>query len=1269
MSEAGAFLTARRAALAAFFALALGLAVTWAVTSALSTSVRAEAQARFDGTVRRLEYDVLRRINQATYGLRGLAAAYASVGELTTEQFREWVAARDLAGEFPGVRGFGVIRRVESSDLDAFVSRMRASDPSFEVKTSGTAPDLFVVTDIEPRAANTVAWGFDLGQESLRREGLERAIATGRMALTDRIALLQDETNRAGWLMLMPVFHKGADPGSPAGRRRVLVGLLYAPIIAANVLADVRRTFGSQLDFRLYDGPMAEGRLLFDSADDPLQGLSTGARGGWDGRQLRTMRTIEIGGQALTLDLASTPELEASSAATLPSQVAVVGALLSALLALSVWQLASGRRRAEAMAGAMTADLRRVAKELSASEAFLDQAQRIANVGGWEVDLETLAVRLSAQTLRLFDLPAGTTPSIDEFIGFFEPRSRELIERATHDAVRDGKTWDLELNLVSAKGVSRWTRTVGHVERQGSRSTRLIGTLQDISDRKQAAQALQASEELMRVVTDSLPGRVAYWSRDLRCVFANRAFGKTFDKTQAEMIGHTMLEVLGEDRLEAYRADYEAALQGTRRAFERDEKLADGTTRTMLVHYIPDSRAGEVQGFFVLALDVTELKEAREAAKQASAAKGQFCANTSHELRTPMNAIIGMLTLLSGTALSARQADYVQKADGAARSLLDLLNDILDFSKVEAGKLVLDPRPFQLETLLRDLSVILSANLHSENVEILFDVDAQLPPVLVGDDMRLRQVLINLGGNAVKFTEHGEVIVGLRQLAREGGRVRLELSVTDTGIGIAPEQQARIFDGFTQAEASTVRTYGGTGLGLAISQRLVLLMGSTLLLESEPGRGSRFHFVLDLPVADSEPIEEGASATKPVRVLFVDDNPVARATLAAQAASLGWSADTVADADEALAKLQAASEPYVAVFLDWRMPRIDGMRAAELMRRLPRVGQSALIIMVSARGRARFAALDDTERAKLDGYLVKPVTASMLRDAVHEAMGQAPSSAGLAKSAQQQLAGLRLLVVEDNRNNQQVARELLAARGAIVDIAEDGRQAVERVTGKGDCAYDLVLMDVHMPVMDGYTATREIRRAGYATLPIVAMTANAMADDREACLAAGMNDHVGKPFDLEELVITVRHHVPRTGPGVAPVLSSSEPAAPPVPKDDAEEDVDLAAAVRRLGGDMNFYRQLYPEVRLDAESILARLDPLLAQGEREEAGRLFHTIKGLAGTLGAVRLSRVSTQAEHAMAGPSTGAGNEAVHLEATRQAYAAACARLDDELSRLPVL
>jgi PAS domain S-box-containing protein len=1249
----GATSPAHRALIATGLAVLVGLLATAAVTDAIRDSVRAETHARFDGAVRRLENDVVRRMNQAAYGLRGLAAMYAAHGDISTEEFRDWVAARDMPGEFPGVRGFGLARRVDRARLDAFVAERRATDKSFEVNTSGNAADLYIVSEIEPRASNVAVWGYDLGQERARRKGMERAVGTGKVALTDRIAVIQDDRQRAGWLMFLPVYRKGEDPMSGEGRQRALLGVLYAPITASEVLGAVRDNFGSQLHFRLYDGPVTDGQQIFDSVDDPPRGMVTGVRGGWDASSLRTTRAIEVGGQELTLDVGSTGELEASTEATLPLKVAITGALLTLLLAFGVWQLASGRRRAEALAEAMTRNLSRAARELRSSEAFLEQAQRIANVGGWEVELESVAVRLSAETLRLFDLPPDAAPTIEEFIGFFTPESQAQIEAATHDAVRDGRPWDLQLSLVSAKGQARWVRTVGHVERERERSIRLIGTLQDITDRKHAEEALRASEQLMRVVTDNLPGRVGYWNRDLKLEFANRVFAETFGRKREEILGMGLRDVLGPERFEDYRPQIELALRGVPRAFEREETFPDGTRRTMLVHYIPDRREGEVHGFFVLALDVTEQKEAREAARQASAAKGQFLANTSHELRTPMNAIIGMLALLRETSLNARQADYVEKAEGAARSLLGLLNDILDFSKVEAGKLALDPRPFRLEVLLRDLSVILSANATSESVEILYDADASVPPVLVADDMRLRQVLINLGSNAVKFTERGEVVVGVKLLKNEGGVARVEFSVRDTGIGIAPEQQSRIFEGFTQAEASTVRKYGGTGLGLAISQRLVALMGGKLEVESEVGRGSRFHFTVDLPAGE---MADGDATPAPsnVRALFVDDNAVALQTLGAQAVSLGWQVDTALGAEEAIDKVRTAAQPYDAIFVDWRMPGIDGLQAAESMRKLPQVGQSALLIMVSAQARARFAQLSDAQRGTLDGYLVKPVTASMLRDAVFESTGRAqpPQQHGEQKSAQ--LAGVRILVAEDNRNNQQVARELLQSRGAVVEIAEDGSKAVVRVVGEPR-AFDLVLMDVQMPVMDGYTATREIREAGIQWLPIIAMTANAMPSDREASLAAGMDDHVGKPFDIDELVATICRHLGRdTAAGAKLDAVSTAQAA----------EIDLPSAVRRLGGDVGFYRQIYEAMRTDAEEMFRRLGELDGVAPNAEAERIFHTLKGLAGTIGATGMARAAAAGEEAMrGGPGTTATD---HYVSTRAAYADACEKLDSELAQL---
>lgn len=549
----------------------------------------------------------------------------------------------------------------------------------------------------------------------------------------------------------------------------------------------------------------------------------------------------------------------------------------------------------------------------------------------------------------------------------------------------------------------------------------------------------------------------------------------------------------------------------------------------VLVHERESGRAALEQA--KLAAD-----KARVTAEQASLAKSQFLANMSHELRTPMNAILGMLQLLDGTELNDKQRGYTHNTASAARSLLSLLNDILDFSKVEAGKMTLDPRPFRTDQLLRDLSVILSANVGSKTIEVLFDVDPAVPHAVVGDDMRLQQVLINLGGNAVKFTEKGEVVIRLRLKATNGDRAFVEFAVSDTGIGIAPENQAHIFSGFSQAEASTTRRFGGTGLGLAICQRLVGLMGGTLQLHSTPGEGSNFFFTIPLQLA---PPVELVSPRHPLlaqRALVVDDNLVARTLLATMARSLGWEVDVADSGPEALRQVQARREagaPYQVIFMDWRMPEWDGWETTRRIREAT-LGTGPLILMVSANGRAMMAERTADEQALLNGFLVKPVTASMLLDAVMDAQAASATAATGANPAApqtlakpQRLQGMKLLVVEDNKINQLVAKGLLKQEGADITLADNGRIAVDLLTAQPD-AFEAVLMDVQMPVMDGYEATRTLRALpGFAALPVIAMTANAMASDREACLAAGMNDHVGKPFEIDHLVATLRHFTGR----------------------------------------------------------------------------------------------------------------------------------------------
>ncbi|MBP9906613.1 MAG: response regulator [Rhodoferax sp.] len=665
------------------------------------------------------------------------------------------------------------------------------------------------------------------------------------------------------------------------------------------------------------------------------------------------------------------------------------------------------------------------------------------------------------------------------------------------------------------------------------------------------------------------------------------------------------------------------------------------------------------------------LLAAREDAEAAMRAKGHFLANMSHEIRTPMNAVLGMLKLIQNTDLTKRQLDYIVKADSAARSLLGLLNDILDFSKIDAGKMSLESRAFRVDKLMRDLSVILSANLGAKPVEVLFDLDPAVPRALMGDVLRLQQVLINLSGNAIKFTAQGEVVISIRVTQRNDNGVGLRFAVRDSGIGIAPENQKHIFDGFSQAEASTTRRFGGTGLGLTISRRLVALMGGELSLDSELGVGSTFAFTITLPLALEHPRAVLAAPFLPANlsVLVVDDNPTARHVLGEMAKSLGWQADLASGGLPALELVQkrrdAAKPPYQAVFVDWQMPGMDGWETITRLQAGRADDRSPVIVMVTANGREMLGQRSTQEQAQLDGFLVKPITASMLYDAVAEALAEGAldaASASAVEPAAQPLLGMRLLVVEDNIINQQVAQEMLTHEGATVELAENGQLGVEAVHRAFGCgqSYDAVLMDIQMPVMDGYTATRLLRQdAALAKLPIIAMTANAMASDREACLAAGMDAHIGKPFKLAELVeLLLKLARPATrlsvmdNPG-ASRLSPSQPPEPALPRLDA---VDMAGALERLGGNSALYARVLQSYLSDIVAQPDLLDQALGCADWLTAQRILHTLKGLSATVGATYMAAVARQSELTIKAISTpGSDADALDIHALAVGFRAA--------------
>ena len=1241
-----------------------GLAVTGAIVVWLKFDLDKDAQIQFDRDAERIETEVKRRFNHPLIGLKGARGAFAASENISRREFRAYVESRDLPNEFPGIRGFGFMARVQRSHLDAFIAAERADfAPEFTVQASGDTADLFVIKYIEPMGPNRAAFGLDIGQEAVRREAAERAMNTGQPALTGKIALVQDGKQSPGFLYFLPVYLHGADPVTAAQHQAALVGLLYAPIVASELFEGLVDVVHKALRIEVLDGTvLSPDSSLFDSEGTSNVAGSAAPQALDSLPVLSVVRPIAVGGRTLSLRVSSTPAFHAMQDRTSLALASLAGALASLLLALTVWLLAVGRLRAQRLAERMTTDLDRLARVVQHTTnavTIADTHMRITWVnegftrltgysleealgqtpgdllGSGKADPQTIQTLVSSvargEPCRVevlnrakdgseywVDTEVQPTRDADGvLIGFMEIGTDVTVQKQTQKrleaAIRESRTLlsTVETHTIVSiadhqgtitevndaycdiSGYSReelvgqnhrignsgmhsaqfwtdmwavistgasWRGDVCNRAKDGSlywvdsivapfvgddgQVERYVSIRTDITERKRAQQVLAEMSDRMALAIEG--GSDGLW--DWMDIKTNAQW---WSPSYYALIGYTPEElpaslasfssILHPDHMDLCNQAAAGAIAGTRE-YDQEHLLMTKTdgyrwfrSRAKVFRNAAGEAirmAGSAQDIHDRKLAEAQLKEAVARAEQASIAKSQFVANMSHEIRTPMNAILGMLKLLQNTDLTVRQLDYAAKTEGAARSLLGLLNDILDYSKVEAGKMTLDPRPFRLDRLMRDLSVILSANVGTRNIEVLFDVDPAVPQCLFGDDMRLQQVLINLGGNAIKFTDAGEVVLRLRLVEQTAQDVLVEFSVQDSGIGIAPENQAHIFSGFSQAEASTTRRYGGTGLGLAISSRMVGLLGGTLGVDSALGHGSSFHFQIRFPRAEMPPVDPPApplAELGALRTLIVDDNTVARDVLHHMVQAMGWQADTVASGAEAIAHMEARAAdkkpPYEVIFMDWQMADMDGWEASQRIRKLAAGAVTPIVVMVTAHGRELLSQRSAEEHALINGFLVKPVTASMLLDAVGDAraaaraaaQGQNPA-APMASVKPKRLQGLRILVVEDNKINQMVAKGLLAQEGATVTLADNGELGVAAVVAESP-PFDAVLMDVQMPVMDGYAATRAIRQQlGLTDLPIIAMTANAMASDRAACLAAGMNDHVGKPFELDHLV-------------------------------------------------------------------------------------------------------------------------------------------------------
>ena len=758
--------------------------------------------------------------------------------------------------------------------------------------------------------------------------------------------------------------------------------------------------------------------------------------------------------------------------------------------------------------------------------------------------------------------------------------------------------------------------------------------LRDITDRKLAEEQrdefeemLQRERDLLLTLIDNLPDYIFAKDTKGRYTTVNKTLLRDLGaRTRDEVIGKNDYDYWPQELADEYHVGDQAVITSGELLPNREEESVDhkGHKRWLLTTKAPlRDRNGKVEGLVGICRDITdrkraevELKEAKEAAESANRSKSDFLANMSHEIRTPMNGIIGMTELLHSTQLSVEQSDYLAMVKDSADALLRLLNDILDFSKIEAGKLELDETAFGLRDCVGKTAQTLGVRAADKGIELHCRIDPALPDNLIGDAGRLRQIIVNLAGNAIKFTETGEVVIDVTEQSRTEQQACLHFSVKDTGIGISPEKQGAVFDAFQQADSSITRKFGGTGLGLAISSQLVEMMGGHIWLESEVGLGTTFHFTSVFKIgtesATRPPIEMAALVGLPA--LIVDDNRTNRRIL--EEILTNWKLKPgLADSGEAaLAQLRQAaarSEPYQLVLLDCMMPGMDGFELASRIREDSQFGDCTMM-MISSGVRP-----GDAERCRNLGivrHMSKPFVQSELLktilDAVGESVPEEDATLDAVVAPTDERPRLKILLAEDGLVNQRVAVGLLKIQGHDVTVASNGREAVDAVK---DTLFDLVLMDVHMPELDGLEATAAIRsyeqQLGRHT-PIIAMTAAAMKGDREQCLQAGMDGYVSKPVDPEQLRMAIERFVP----AMAGCPCEAEPTQSNC---ESNQIIDLDIAHARIPGGFEEFKQMAQLLLEECPKLLAGIREGFAASDATLVQRGAHTLKSAADLFGA----------------------------------------------------
>ncbi|WP_349810831.1 CHASE domain-containing protein [Xanthomonas dyei] len=1240
----------RRAFISALLILTAGLIAAIVTGVWLQRHNELEREQRFQYVVRTLARSISERMYAFEHGLRGARGAVigAGSGVISRERFTLYSRSRDYAREFPGVLGYGYIHRVAPADEDAFLQTARA-DGAPDIHRRLLAPwdgERYIVLYFEPESSGNRPIGLDIASEPRRRAAALQAARSGEPIMTSPVSLSGYRVpTESGFLVLLPVYREGMPLQTPQQRMAATNGWVYAPFSVEQM---VKSALGERDDVALD---------LSDRNEPTHNFYRSGNPAGDSARWRPVVQLLPIYGRTWVITAHPTASFVASLNQTSPwlvgGLVMTASTLFAALLGL---YFSNGLRREEVLRKQMEL----AALVSHSSEAIVAETPD-GRITHWNPAAEAMfgytAEDAIDQDLTLLLSPQPYAMPQIEHADEAYPTNASAAQSMRH---RDGH----QVHVLASKapiiepdgtlsGHSHFFRDISERVRSHQRILDLNASLEhQVAERTSELvkfsvlqRAILAHAGYAIIATDS-SGFVTLFNRaaekllgyNAEDVIGRRKASQFVEPEELQERAHLLSEQTGVPV--AHTLEAVAALTSLGRSDTSEWTYVghDGRRLPVLLTLstLRDDN-DQVIGYLGVAVDLTEqkmhekqLRLAMDAAKSANQSKSDFLANMSHEIRTPMNAILGMLYLLQRSELPGAAQDMVTKIDRSARTLLEIINDILDFSKIEAGRIDLERAPFDLNQLFDNIADLMRSSLSAKPVEMIVEPLPRDSRWLLGDALRINQVLVNLVGNAIKFTEQGEVVLSVRRFpSGDPNKVKLLFSVRDTGIGISKEKQSLIFSPFLQADTSTSRRYGGSGLGLTISRRLIELMGGELEVESVPGRGSEFYFVVTLEKAAPPKAQQDLPALPPEampRVLIADDHDAALSNLVRITTDLGWRVDAVASGQAALQAIEQASEPYDIFLLDWRMPDIDGVAIAREIRARAAPGPHPVIVMVTAYERRLLE--QHPEQQDLDAVMTKPVTSAALHRLVEQLVGERPGARPVTPTfVARRLEGTHLLLVDDSEINCEVAQRILEGEGAMVTVAHDGEQAVDTLKRAPDL-FHLVLMDVQMPVVDGYEATRRLRQIpALASLPVIALTAGAFRPQQEKALEAGMNGFIAKPFNVEELVAAIRHFM---HPGIKRIPSLPHETDLAIGPEWQHDDPELLDAARAH----SLWREREPYARYLSKLLRDNPDPAevaaehLRRNELPAIGAMAHKLRGAAGSLALPALAGAASDLE-----------------------------------------